>query len=61
MISAYDVMGEVFTHASVRRYDGDGFDTTPTTYTVTTTFEGSGEAEDDNWLKDALIALIEAI
>lgn len=60
-VHAFDVMTEVRTTAVVRRYDGMRRDASDIVFECTTTFPGTGESDPIEWLKDALIALLETL
>lgn len=60
-IAAFDVMETVHVHATVRLWDGlqTGSPTSESAWTVDV--QGVGSSEDHEWLRDALVALIEAL
>lgn len=60
-IAAYDVMGDVFVTASVRTYEPDGENFDSVEFRCAATVQSVGESETREWLRDALVALIEAI
>ena len=59
--AAYDVMDSVFVTVRVQTYepDGEGFEKTESRWV--TTVPSTGEADDREWLRDALVGLIEAL
>lgn len=58
-ISAYDLMNVIHVHASVRVVSDDPSQAMETALTVTTTLPGVGETDPSEWLRDALVALLE--
>lgn len=59
--AAYDVMDSVFVTVRVQTYepDGEGFEKTESAWV--TTVPSTGEDSDREWLKDALVALLEVL
>lgn len=60
-MAAYDVMDQVFVTAQVRTYEPDGASFTSREFHCATTVPSTGEEEDTDWLRDALIALAETL
>ena len=60
-VSAYDVLGDVWVHATVTTRWGFADDPQARTRTASVQVRGVGEVEDDKWLQDALIALAEVL
>lgn len=60
-IHAYDVMGNVFVTATVRQSQPVGEDPKETVTVASTTFPGVGEDDPHEWLRDALVGLLEAL
>lgn len=59
-LHAYDCMGQV--HASLSLLDHDEEPSTDAHRSVlVTTFEGSGESNHTEWMRDLLVALLEAL
>lgn len=60
-VAAYDVMDTVFVTAKVQVYepDGEGFERRE--LACATSVPSTGEEEDRDWLRDALIALAETL
>lgn len=61
MISAFDVMDTVHVTANVSLWDGVQTGSPASKFTVSVDAQGVGSAEDHEWLRDALVALIEAL
>ena len=59
-INAYDVMGDVFIHATVTDHDQSQA-SEDRTHTWSTTLQGTGEDRQPKWLRDALVGLLEAL
>ena len=60
-VHAYDVLEDVHVTASVRMRDDDGTGHAYSEFGCTTTFQGTGETDPKEWLKDALVALLETL
>lgn len=60
-VHAYDVLEVVHVTASVRVRDDDGTGPAYSEFAYTTTFPGIGESDPTEWLKDALVALLETL
>lgn len=60
-ISAYDVMDQVHLAATVRLWDGLEVKPSDLEFHCSTAVQGVGSAEGREWLRDALIGLIEAL
>lgn len=58
---AYDVMESVHVSATVKLWDEIQTGSPSSEFIVSTTIQGVGSAEDHEWLKDALVGLIEAL
>ena len=58
---AYDVMETVHVTVTVRLWDGMQTGAPTSEFTVTTTVQGVGSAEDHEWLRDALVGLLECL
>lgn len=59
--AAYDVMDSVFVTVKVQTYepDGEGYEKTESAWV--TTVPSTGEDDDREWLRDALVALLEVL
>lgn len=60
-VHAYDVMGNVFVTASVQRQEGTTEGSTVLVLQASTTFAGVGEDDPREWLRDALVGLLERL
>lgn len=60
-IHAWDGLGRVFATATVRAYDGMSPTDGETTLDRSISVEGTGEDDDEQWARDALVALLEAL
>jgi len=60
-VHAYDVMESVHVAATVKLWDGLQTGSPTSEFTVSATIQGVGSAEDHEWLRDALVGLIEAL
>lgn len=60
-VHAYDVMDSVMITAVVRSTEGVGLERSPVELRATTTISGVGEDDPREWLRDALIGLLEAL
>lgn len=60
-LAAYDVMETVHISATVLLWDGMQTGSPTSRFTVSVDVQGVGSAEDNEWLRDSLIALIEAL
>lgn len=60
-IAAYDVMETVHVHATVRLWDGLQTGSPTAEFSCTATVQGVGSSEDHEWLRDALVGLIESL
>ena len=60
-ITAYDMLGDVGVSANVYAYEGTPSPHGRNVYHTTTTVQGVGEDRPQEWLRDALIAMLEAI
>lgn len=60
-LAAYDVMETVHVSATVLLWDGMQTGSPTSRFTVSVDVQGVGSAEDNEWLRDSLIALIEAL
>lgn len=58
-IHAYDVMETVHITASVLLWDGLQTGSPTSEFSVSADVQGVGSSEDHEWLRDALVALIE--
>ena len=58
---AYDVMETVHVHAVVHLFDKHQIGSSTTELTVTADIQGVGSAEPEEWLRDALVGLIECL
>lgn len=61
MLACYDVMSEVHITATVRLYDGMNLTGSETEFHCSTTVDGVGSSDGRDWLRDALVAMIEAL
>jgi hypothetical protein len=61
MIAAYDVMETVHVSARVMMYDRFQTGSPTGEFRVEVDVQGVGSSEDHEWLRDALIGLIEAL
>lgn len=59
MINAYDVMGEVYVTAVVRRSEPTPEQATAVVLQCSTTYPGVGEDDPREWLHDVLVGLLE--
>jgi len=60
-VTSWDAFDRVWCGVRVREYDGND-DTTPTTVLDrTTSIPSTGEDDPEEWARDALVALIEAL
>jgi len=59
--NAYDVLGNVHAHVIVKALSDDTAATWSTVFECTTTVPGIGEPDPREWLRDALVSLLEAI
>lgn len=60
-IQAYDVMTEIVITAQVKTYDDLATDAPPAEIYWQTTVDGVGEEDPSEWLRDALVGLLEAL
>lgn len=60
-IAVYDVLETVHITATVRLWDGLITDGSDVEFTCDTTVQGVGSAEGREWLRDALIGMIESL
>lgn len=60
-VHAYDVMDRVQVGATVRQYEETTREPSDTVLVCTTTFPGTGETDPKEWLRDALIGLLESL
>lgn len=60
-IAVYDVMETVHVEGTVRLWDGLVTDGSDVEFACTATVQGVGSAEGREWLRDALVGLIESI
>jgi hypothetical protein len=60
-IAAYDVLDQVFVACTVRLWDGERTEGITSESHWQTTVQGVGSSEDVVWLRDALVALLEAL
>lgn len=60
-VHAYDVIDQIFVRAVVRTYDGALQEGSERVFECSTTFPGTGTDEGREWLKDALIGLLEVL
>lgn len=60
-VHAYDVVDQVWVAAVVRDHDTITLDQSIEVFALSDTFAGVGEPDAKEWLKDALIALVEAL
>lgn len=58
-LTAWDVLDRVFVTARVREYDGNDPTMGETVFDRSVTVQGSGEDESEQWVRDALIAMVE--
>lgn len=59
--SAYDVMDKVHVTGRLVTYEANGENFDKAEFAVTTTVDSHGEDDDREWLREALVALLEAI
>lgn len=59
-VHAYDVMSNVQVSVSVKEYPSDPQEPTSTVFVCTTTVPGTGENDPHQWLRDVLVAALEA-
>ena len=60
-IMAYDVMETVHVHSVVHLFDKHQIGSSTTELAVTVDIQGVGSADARDWLRDALVGLIEAL
>lgn len=60
-IACFDVMETVQVTATVRLWDGLRTDGSESEFACTASVQGVGSAEGREWLRDALVGLIEAL
>jgi hypothetical protein len=60
-VHAYDVMDRVQVGATVRAYDEETREPSDIVFSCTTGFPGTGETDPTEWLRDALIGLLESL
>lgn len=60
-VSAFDMLSEVHVSATVRTYDSLAPDSKSVTTQWSTTVSGTGEDYDAQWLREALLALLELL
>jgi len=60
-MTCWDVMDRVFVTARVREYDGNDPTAGETVLDRSTTVEGTGEDDVEEWVRDALVAMIETL
>lgn len=60
-LAAYDVLSEVHINVRVLLYDGEPGVPAELEFSCATTVDGVGSSEGREWLRDALVALIEAM
>lgn len=60
-IAAFDVMETVHITATVRLWDGVVTDGSDVEFACTATVQGVGSSEGHEWLRDALVGLIESL
>jgi hypothetical protein len=60
-ITCWDGFGRVYSTIRVRAYDGMDPTAGETTLDRSTSVEGTGEDDDEQWARDALVALLEAL
>jgi hypothetical protein len=60
-LSAYDVMDQVHVGCNVRATEGELWAPAVEVLLVTTTIRGEGISDPREWLRDALIALLETL
>jgi len=60
-VHAYDALDKVCVSGTVRMTRGELGDPIAEVYSVVTTVPGVGEDDPNQWLRDALVALLEAI
>lgn len=58
-MTCWDVLDRVFVTARVREYDGTDPTTGETVFDRSVTVEGTGEDDVEQWVKDALVAMVE--
>jgi hypothetical protein len=59
-VHSFDMLGHVHVSAEVRQQEG-GDEPSSVVLHVNTTVEGTGETDPTEWLRDALVALLESI
>lgn len=60
-IQIYDALEQVVVHVHVREFDGLHVDGPTNVWDMSVQVRGEGIDEGDQWLTDALVALIEAV
>jgi hypothetical protein len=60
-VSVWDMLDDVVVTCRVTTYDHFNSDAPQTTYLGRAQVKGQGETDDQEWLKDALVALIETL
>lgn len=60
-VQAFDAVGAVHAHLSVRAYDDDPAVSSSIVFACTTTFLGTGETDPTEWARDVLVGLLEDI
>lgn len=60
-VAAFDVMETVQVTATVRLWDGLRTDGSDAEFSCTATVQGVGSGDGRDWLRDALVGLIEAL
>lgn len=60
-MNAYDVMGTVHVHVTVRRAGESAEDGFTPEFSTGTDVPGVGESDAREWLRDALVALLEVV
>lgn len=58
-LTSWDVLDRVFVTARVREYDGDDPTMGETVFDRSVTVQGTGEDDCEQWVRDALVALLE--
>lgn len=60
-VHAYDVMSSVTTTVLVKEFPDDPEQPPSTVLVCTTTVPGTGESDPREWVKDALVGMLEAL
>ena len=60
-VNAFDVMSSVYVNVSLRVAEPAGEHAVTTVRTYECTFDGTGEPDPEEWLRDVLVALLETL